>query len=70
LEWVKKHLGQPAYKRLILTHHKNLNFGHYLVDDRHKRGVENFRGEWIEFGSEQFPDWDSVVIYLREKAVA
>ena len=25
LEWVKKHLGEAAYKRLILTHHKNLN---------------------------------------------
>jgi 5'(3')-deoxyribonucleotidase len=25
LIWVKKHLGTPAYKRLILSHHKNLN---------------------------------------------
>ena len=23
LEWVKKHLGKPTYKRLILTHHKD-----------------------------------------------
>ncbi len=33
LLWVKRHLGQPAYKRLILSHHKHLNLGHYLVDD-------------------------------------
>ena len=31
LDWVKKHLGQPAYKRLILSHHKNLNAGDFLV---------------------------------------
>jgi 5'(3')-deoxyribonucleotidase len=34
LTWVKMHLGSPEYKRLILTHHKNLNMGDYLVDDR------------------------------------
>ena len=33
-EWVKKYLGDVAYKRLILSHHKNLNYGHYLIDDR------------------------------------
>ena len=27
LQWVKNHLGAHAYKRLILTHHKNLNIG-------------------------------------------
>ena len=36
LVWVKKHLGDPAHKRLILSHHKNLLLGDYLVDDRSK----------------------------------
>lgn len=27
LLWVKRHLDQATYKRLILTHHKNLNHG-------------------------------------------
>jgi len=40
LHWVKTHLGDSAYKRLILTHHKNLNRGDFLVDDRRKRGAE------------------------------
>ena len=31
---MKKYLGEIAYKRLILTHHKNLNFGDFLIDDR------------------------------------
>jgi 5'(3')-deoxyribonucleotidase len=29
LLWVQKHLGESAYKRLILSHHKNLNDGHF-----------------------------------------
>jgi 5'(3')-deoxyribonucleotidase len=68
LLWVKKHLGDKAYKRLILSHHKNLNDGHFLIDDRLKNGVEGFRGEHIHFGTEAFPDWESVVRYLRERA--
>lgn len=64
LVWVKKWLGTDGYKRLILGHHKNLNKGDFLIDDRLKNGAENFSGELILFGSEQYPDWDSVVDYL------
>lgn len=64
LLWVKKFLGKNAYKRLILSHHKNLNAGDYLIDDRLKNGADRFTGEHIHFESEQFPDWDSVVAYL------
>jgi 5'-nucleotidase len=67
LLWIKKHLGEPAYKRLILSHHKNLNIGDYLVDDRTKNGADRFKGEHILFGSCQFPNWPSVVSYLRER---
>ncbi|MGA2401927.1 MAG: hypothetical protein ABSG91_09490 [Syntrophobacteraceae bacterium] len=68
LLWVKRHLGQPAYKRLILTHHKNLNLGDFLVDDRRNNGADRFQGELILFGSPEFPDWPSVVSYLHERA--
>lgn len=64
LEWVKRHLGDVAYKRLILTHHKELNKGDYLIDDRTKNGAGEFGGELIRFGSADFPDWDAVVRYL------
>ncbi len=64
LIWVKKYLGMPAYKRLILSHHKNLNLGDYLIDDRLKNGVDKFPGEHIHFGTEKFPDWKSVCEYL------
>ena len=68
LLWVKRHLGRAAHKRLILSHHKNLNRGHFLVDDRTKNGAGEFEGEHIHFGSVKFPDWESVVRYLRSAA--
>ncbi len=78
IEWVHLHFGEheyvdgeenPAYKRLILSHHKNLNRGHFLVDDRpHKNGADQFKGEVIEFGAKDFPDWPTVTEYLRARA--
>lgn len=72
IEWVHEHLGSdedsPAYKRLILTHHKDLNRGDFLVDDRPNNGAEHFEGEWIHFSSAEFPDWTAVLNYLRDKA--
>ena len=68
LKWVKKHLGKNAHKRLILTHHKNLNKGDYLIDDRTKNGADKFSGELIQFGTEKFPDWITVKKYLLERS--
>ena len=68
LQWVKKYLGDRAHKRLILTHHKNLNAGSYLVDDRTKNGAGQFAGEHLHFGTDAFPDWTAVVAYLKEQA--
>ena len=64
LVWVKKHLGDIAKKRLILSHHKNLNHGDFLIDDRTANGVDKFIGKHLHFGNEEFPDWKSVLDYL------
>jgi 5'-nucleotidase len=70
LEWVQKYLGDkpedPAYKRLILTHHKNLNKGDFLIDDRDKNGASLFEGRHIWFGTSEFPDWQAVIHYLNK----
>ena len=66
LLWVKRHLGKAGHKRLILSHHKNLCAGDYLIDDRLKNGVEKFGGEHIHFGTKKFPDWKSVCSYLLD----
>lgn len=62
--WVEEHLGDLAYKRLILTHHKNQHSGRALIDDRTKNGAAEFKGEHIHFGTSKFPDWASVLKYL------
>jgi 5'(3')-deoxyribonucleotidase len=64
LLWVQKHLGEKAHKRLIISHHKNMNKGHYLIDDREKNGAVDFEGELIRFGSQQFHNWQSILEYL------
>ena len=68
LEWVQRYFGSDEnsifYKRLIISHHKNLNRGDFLIDDRRKNGADQFEGELIEFGSAKFPDWPTVVEYL------
>lgn len=69
LLWVKKYLGTVAHKRLILSHHKNLLKGDFIVDDRVKRGVLEFEGEHIHFGKEKFPGWKVVVEYLEKKVI-
>ena len=67
--WVQEHLGalegDVAWKRLILSHHKHLNRGDFLVDDRRHNGAAKFEGEWMPFGAgAKFPTWESVTDYL------
>ncbi|MDR2970777.1 MAG: hypothetical protein LBU83_02435 [Bacteroidales bacterium] len=67
-EWVQNYFGAEKYnvfyKRLIISHHKNLNRGDYLIDDRTKNGAAGFEGELIQFGTEKFPNWEAVTEYL------
>ena len=58
-----------AWKRLILSHHKNLNSGAFLIDDREENGASNFPGEHLHFGLERkYPTWDSVLESLRKNS--
>lgn len=70
LVWVQRYLGgerdDPAYKRLILSHHKDLCRGDYLIDNRTRHGAERFRGELILFGSKEYPDWPAVMRRMRK----
>lgn len=65
LTWVRTHLEKEANRRLILSHHKNLLKGQYIIDDRTARGVSNFEGKHIHFGQPGFENWDQVILYLK-----
>jgi len=72
VHWIKRYFGEdkdsPLFKRLILTNNKGLVRGDFLVDDNSKNGVKEFEGEWVHFGSDEFPNWKAVVKYLKDKA--
>ena len=56
--WVEEHLDLHAINRLILSFHKGLCRGDYLIDDwDHGKGQEYFEAELIQFGTVQFPAW-------------
>ena len=63
VQWVKKYIPK-AYKRVILSHHKHLNIGDYLIDDRTANGAGEFGGELIQYMSEKFPTVKSIENYL------
>lgn len=68
VNWIFKYFGSdkdsPFFQRINITHDKGMFTGDYLIDDRPKHGVLNFSGEWIKFGSGEFPNWDAVLAYL------
>jgi 5'-nucleotidase len=59
--WIEKWFGDIFNRRIITTHRKDLLIGDYLVDDRKKNGAGDFKGELILFGSDEYPDWNSVL---------
>ena len=71
IEWVHKYFGKDKdtvfYKKLIISHHKNLNLGDYLIDDSPNNGAKDFGGMWIHFSSPEFPDWNKVTEFLFEQ---
>lgn len=59
--WITEHLDDVFHKKMVITHCKHLCKGDYLIDDRDKNGAAEFEGELIRYGSDKFPDWDSVL---------
>ena len=60
-EWIRKYFGEVMLEKLTITSYKKDVFGHYLIDDNIHEG---FKGKHIHFGTDQFPDWDSILNYL------
>ena len=56
-DWLNKHLGNLIKKKVIFSHHKELLIGDYLIDDRI---VSGFKGKQFQFGSKEYPDWNSI----------
>lgn len=61
--------GNPFYKKVIFSHHKDLcrQEGSWLIDDREAHGAKAFGDHHIHFGSDKYPDWESVVDHLMNQ---
>ena len=63
--WLEDQFGDSINRKLILTHRKDLLKGDILIDDRPNNGAKDFEGTWIQFGTEEFPDWRSILKHLQ-----
>jgi 5'(3')-deoxyribonucleotidase len=60
--WIGRHFGDLFYKKMFITHRKDLLIGNYLIDDRTKNGAKDFVGELLLFGEgNPYPDWNSIL---------
>lgn len=66
-QWVWDKFGKLFARRLILSPHKNLNKGDYLIDDNLSgKGQERFEGTLVHYGSQDFEDWQAVRSYFEK----
>ncbi len=60
--WIEEHFDYEFTKRLILSPDKGLLKGDFLIDDHiDGKGQERFEGKLIHFGTDAFPNWQSVL---------
>lgn len=65
--WLETHFGDEAKKKLILTHRKDLVTGDILVDDRKLNGAGEFKGRFIHFGTEKWPNWEFLLRWFLDR---
>jgi len=64
--WVEEYLGFHMLKRLIISPDKGLLRGDILIDDQLQgHGQRGFQGQLLNFGSQEYPDWQSVLRKLE-----
>lgn len=69
VKWMTKHLDDVFHKKMIITHCKGLLAAQkdaFLIDDRTGHGASDFGERHIQFGTERYPDWESVVDYFAQ----
>lgn len=68
IHWIKVHFGSDKeslfHKKVIFSQAKHLSRGDILIDDRTKNGAGEFDGQFIHFGTDDFPNWDAVLRHL------
>ena len=65
--WIEKHFDLDFTERLIISCDKLLLLGDVLIDDQMSgQGQERLNGRKFHFGSNNSPNWNSVMKRLNE----
>jgi len=62
--WISNYIGPEWVERLILSTDKSLLKGDFLIDDKTECGQKEFEGKLLIFGSDEYPDWKSIINYF------
>lgn len=72
--WIERNFNEIFYKKIIITHRKDLLVGDYLIDDRTANGASEFNGKHLHFGWDyiqkkhnEYPEWGSILKYFNIK---
>lgn len=65
--WIFTRFGMNTLENMIMCCDKSLFKGAYLIDDSSGDGQPEFDGEWIQFGTNEFPNWKIVIDYIINK---
>jgi len=64
--WIEDYFGLDMARRLIISPHKGLNKGDYLIDDMLAgMGQELFDGKILQFGSAEYPTWTEIIHFFK-----
>ena len=70
--WIERCFAEVFYKKIIITHRKDLLNGDYLIDDRIANGAGNFKGTHLHFGWDyvndkfnKYPNWEAILDYFK-----
>jgi 5'(3')-deoxyribonucleotidase len=68
--WIERCLGFEHVNRLIISYHKNLLLGDYMIDDQAEgRGQELFKGELLKYGDGGFKSWRDIKLFLTKNGL-
>ena len=60
--WLEKYIGVPAWSHTIFTNQRHLLYGDYLIE---ATPTKDAMATSIEFGSEQFKTWETLMEYFE-----
>ena len=62
VEWLEQYINVPAWNHTVLTNHRQLLLGDYLVEAEHTADPMATR---LEYGSDTFKTWEDLIDYFE-----